>query len=251
MYRSCIDKQKQECTKTTTVETGPSDFHKMVATVLKTSLPKQGLTVINYRNYKKYNENVFNNDLQQELQRIDPSDLNDSSFETAFDRALDKHAPIKKKYVRANDKPFMTRALRKATMLLSRLRNKYNEDRTAENWNNFRKQRNSCVKLFRKEKKNYYNSLDISLVTDNKKKFWKTVKPFFSDRSQSQNKIVLTDGERIIPNDVEVAETMNEFFVTVTDSLGINENFNDENATDGITDPVQKAVKNFPTILAF
>ena len=145
----------------------------------------------------------------------------------------------------------MTRALRKATMLRSRLRNKYNEERTAENWNNFRKQRNSCVKLFRKEKRNYYNSLDISLVTDNKK-FWKTVKPFFSDRSQSQNKIVLTDGERIISNGVEVAESMNEFFVTVTDSLGINENFDDENATDGITDPVQKAVKKFsnhPSIL--
>ena len=45
---------------------------------------------------------------------------------------------------------------------------------------------------------------------------------------------------------------MNEFFVTVTDSLRINENFDDENATDGITDPVQKAVKKFsnhPSIL--
>ena len=223
----------------------------MVVPVLKTTFPKQGPTVINYRNYKKYNEIVFKNDLQQELQRIDPSDLNYSSFETAFDRVLDKHAPIKKKYVRANDKPFMTRALRKATMLRSRLRNKFNEDRTAENWNNFREQRNSCVKLFRKEKRNYYNSLDISLVTDDKK-FWKTIKPFFSDRSQSQNKIVLTDGGRIISNDVEVAETMNEFFVTVTDSLGINENFNDENTSDGITDPVQKAVKKFskhPSIL--
>ena len=145
----------------------------------------------------------------------------------------------------------MTRALRKATMLRSRLRNKYNENRTVENWNNFRKQRNSCVKLFRKEKRNYYNNLDISLVTDNKK-FWTTIKPFFSDKSQSQNKIVLTEGERIISNDVEVAETMNEFFVTVTDSLGINDNFSDENATDGITDPIEKAVikfSNHPSIL--
>ena len=145
----------------------------------------------------------------------------------------------------------MTRALRKATMLRARLRNKYNEDRTVQNWSNFRKQRNSCVKLFREEKRNYHNNLDISLVTDNKK-FWKTFKPFFSDKSQSQNKIVLTEGERIISNDVEVAETMNEFFVTVTDYLGINENFSDENATDGITDPVEKAVitfSNHPSIL--
>ena len=45
---------------------------------------------------------------------------------------------------------------------------------------------------------------------------------------------------------------MNEFFVTVTGSLIINENFNDENATDGIADSVKKAVNNFsnhPSIL--
>ena len=42
-----------------------------------------------------------------------------------------------------------------------------------------------------------------------------------------------------------------QFFVTVTDSLGINENFNEENATDGIIDPVKTAVKNFRIILVF
>ena len=78
------------------------------------------------------------------------------------------------------------------------------------------------------------------------------MKPFFSDKSHSNNKIVLTEGEKIISNDVEVAETMNEFFVTVTDSLGINENSNNENATEGISDPVEKAVQKFanhPSIL--
>ena len=129
------------------------------------------------------------------------------------------------KYVLANDKPFMTRVLRKVTMLHSRLHNKYKEDRAAENWKNFRKQRYSCVKLFRKER-SYYNNIDISLVKDNRN-FWKTAKPFFSDKSQSQNKTVLSEGERIISSDVEVAERMNELFVTVADFLGINENFND------------------------
>ena len=45
---------------------------------------------------------------------------------------------------------------------------------------------------------------------------------------------------------------MNEFFVTVTDSLGINENSNNENATEGISDPAEKAVQKFanhPSIL--
>ena len=118
----------------------------MVVTVLKTTFPKQGPTeptVINYRNYKNFTETVFRNDLREELRRIEPSDLNYSSFETTFDKVLDKHAPIKKKYVRANDKPFMTRALRKAVMLRTRLRNRYNKDQTVENWKKFRKHRNS------------------------------------------------------------------------------------------------------------
>ena len=251
----CIDlvltNRNRSVQQTTTVETGLSDFHKMVVTVLKTTFPKQGPTVINYRNYKNFTETVFRNDLREELRRIEPSDLNYSSFETTFDKVLDKHAPIKKKYVRANDKPFMTRALRKAVMLRTRLRNRYNKDQTVENWNKFRKHRNSCVKLFRREKRNYYNNLDISLVTDSKK-FWKTVKPFFSDKLQTNNKIVLIEDETIISNDVEVAETMNEFFVTVTDSLGIDENSDYENTTEGITDPVDKAVykfSNHPSIL--
>ena len=35
--------------------------------------------------------------------------------------------------MRANDKPFMTRALREAVMLRSRLSNRYNKDQTVEN----------------------------------------------------------------------------------------------------------------------
>ena len=107
------------------------------------------------------------------------------------------------------------------------------------------------LSYFEKKKEIITTTMDISHITDNKK-FWKTVKPFFSDKSHSNNKIVLTEGEKIISNDVEVAETMNEFFVTVTDSLGINENSNNENATEGISDPDEKAVQKFanhPSIL--
>ena len=117
----CIDlvltNRNRSVQKTATVETGLSDFHKMVVIVLKATFPKQGRTVINYRNYKKYDGNVFKDQLLEEVQKIEPSYLNYRSFETAFDRVLDKHAPIKKKYVQANDKPFMTCALCKATML--------------------------------------------------------------------------------------------------------------------------------------
>ena len=42
---------------------------------------------------------------------------------------LDKHAPIKKNYLRANHANFMTKQLRKAIMKRSKLRNDFLKDR--------------------------------------------------------------------------------------------------------------------------
>ena len=46
---------------------------------------------------------------------------------------LNAFAPIKKKYVRGNQMPFMTKNLSKETMTRSRLRNKYSKHKTQEN----------------------------------------------------------------------------------------------------------------------
>ena len=43
-------------------------------------------------------------------------------FDNIFMELLNIHAPIKLKYVRANDGPFTTKELRKAIMLRSRLK---------------------------------------------------------------------------------------------------------------------------------
>ena len=249
----CIDlvltNRDRSVHSTTTVETGLSDFHKMILTVLKTKCQKIGASVINYRSYKNLNESDFKRDLCEAIGNTNPTDY--ESFQDVFNEVLDKHAPTKKKYVRANHAPFMTRALRKAVMLRSRLKNKHSNSRTVENWNNFRKQRNRCVKLFRQAKKDYCNKLDINLVTDNRK-FWKTVKPALSDKCQSNNKIVLVEDDEIIFDDTEVAEIFNSFFVTVTESLGIKENNDDISDTEGILDPIEKSIQkysNHPSIL--
>ena len=46
-----------------TLETGLSDFHKLTVTVLKTFFKKQSPKVISYRNYKKFSDDLFRNDL--------------------------------------------------------------------------------------------------------------------------------------------------------------------------------------------
>ena len=119
---------------------------------------------------------------------------------------------MKKRHIRANDSPFMNRTLHKAFMRRTRLKNKYNKNRTAENWNAFRRQRNLCVKLSRKAKSEFYDEIDISAVTDNKK-LWKTVKPFISGKSSSKSRITLVEKGKIVSNESDVAETFNNFFV--------------------------------------
>ena len=103
---------------------------------------------------------------------------------------LNEHAPINKKCIRANDGPFMTKALRKAIYTRTNLRNRYNKKRTQENWNAFKRQRNKCVKILRQAKIDYYKNLDVKCLTDNRK-FWKTVKPLFSEKVKTPSKINL------------------------------------------------------------
>ena len=47
------------------------------------------------------------------------------NFSRMFFEVLNKHAPVKTKYLRANHSPFVTKELSKAIMLRSKLRNQY------------------------------------------------------------------------------------------------------------------------------
>ena len=102
--------------------------------------------------------------------------------------------------VQANHAPYMTKVLPKAIMRRSALENKYYKVSSAENKRLYRKQRNYCSKLYKKERKKYYNNLDLKNITDNKL-FWKTVKPFLSDKGSKGSKITLIDDNKNIVSD--------------------------------------------------
>ena len=53
-----------------------------------------------------------------------------------------------------------------------------------------------CVALVRRAKQQYFSNLDLNLIADNKK-FWKTVKPFFSDKISHKDIINLTEDGKI------------------------------------------------------
>ena len=66
-------------------------------------------------------------------------DISCEEFETLFMITLTNHAPMKIKYIRANNSPFMNNELSKAIMVRSRLRNKYLKLKTMESRDAYKK----------------------------------------------------------------------------------------------------------------
>ena len=104
----------------------------------------------------------------------------------------------------------MTKKLRKPIMTRSRLQNRFYKTNSVEDKENFKKHKNYCNRLYKKERKQYYN-MNLKNITENNL-FWKTVKPFLTDKGTRINNITLIEKGEIISNDVEVADTLNKFF---------------------------------------
>ena len=250
---SCVDlfitNSVSSFQNTKVISSGLSDCHKMVVTVLKTTIQKSKPHEIIYRDYSKFNENIFRDNLKKSL--MSKKALEYVEFEEIFLSVLNNHAPVKKKVVRANHMPYMTKQHRKAIMKRSALENKYYKSKSLEDKQAYKKQRNYCNRLYKREKRNYFNNLNLKEITDNKK-FWKTVKPFLSNKGDFHKQITLIEGGQIISEDIEVAEKLSNYFENAVKSLDILECKDTLSTVDGLIDPIDIAIKKYemhPSIL--
>ena len=104
-----------------------------------------------YRDYNHFNHECFEKDLKCALSTFEK--INYQEFDKTFIEILSKHAPVKKKLVRANQAPYKTKALRKAIMRRSELETKYFKLKTNDTLKAYKKQKNYCSRLYKKEKK--------------------------------------------------------------------------------------------------
>ena len=143
-------------------------------------------------------------------------------FGNTFLEILNLHAPVKKKFLRANHAPYMTKALRKAIMKRSELKSKYFKNQTVHDFKMYKKQKNYCSKLYKKERKRYYNNMNLTNLHDNKR-FWRSVKPFLSDKGSYISKINLKKKDEIISDDSTLTETFSKYFESAVKNLGVSE----------------------------
>ena len=114
------------------------------------------------------------------------------------------------------------------------------------------------------KKKNFFSNTNTCDITDNKT-FWKTVKPFLTDKIKIKSKITLIEkkvvsqegqeeivSEKIITEDQAVVEVFNKFFINIVPNLKMSTDHGYDNDFIAIDDQVTNAVnkfRNHPSII--
>ena len=75
------------------IETGLSDFHKLVETVMKTTYKKSQLKIISYRSYKFFNNESFREELLQTETNGNNYHEIFKNFTSSCNVILNKHSP--------------------------------------------------------------------------------------------------------------------------------------------------------------
>jgi len=205
--------------KTYTIETGLSDHHKLILTFLRSHYSnKLKAKKIIYRDVKNINYEHFENDIASihydEMHRFSDSY---TGFSTLFKSIVDRHAPIKTKIVRGNNKPFMNKELSNALKTKSRIKNKWNKWRSRENfleWQNIKKKCNYLT--WKAEKDHFEKILSNGVVTN--KDLWEKVKPALSHKyDKFKSDIILKEGESIISEETKVSEILNNQYINIVE----------------------------------
>ena len=96
------------------------------------------------------------------------------------------------------------------------------------------------MNLLHKTKTDYFQNLNIRDLSDNRK-FWKTIKPFFSNKGLNSNKFLLKEKGNL----ASTATIMNSFFINITKGLELKED-NESNAKT--LEDVLEAFNSHPSI---
>ena len=83
---------------TLTFETGVSDHHKLIGTMLRSTFAKGKPKKIFYRCYKNFDNEKFEEELKKHLSSV----LDFETFHLAFKTTLDRFAPLQQKVVTKN-----------------------------------------------------------------------------------------------------------------------------------------------------
>ena len=129
-------------------------------------------------------------------------------------------------------------------MKRSHLGDPFEKNRSEVNRVNYIKQHSYYVRFLRKIEKQYYANLNEKDVA-NKKQFWKTLKPSFSEKSKSNKNIALVEDDKIFTQNIKGAGKLIAFFWKVAKTLKTPRYSEANSITEEIANPISKSLLKY------
>ena len=205
-----------------TYEIGISD-HDLIFATFNMFKPKFPPKLITVRNYREVNTAKVKQNLEFVPWHIVSlfDDVDDSlwCWNHLLKSVISEHVKTRKVKVRSNNKPWMTRDVRKVINERYRILKKArNTPRHSSEWKNYRRARNTCTNLIRHTKANYWRNEFLS--SDTIKSFWKTVRKFQGgQKTQKIGPLWDHRNNSIVTKNTEKANLLNDFFANVGKNL--------------------------------
>ena len=221
--------------------------HAMIFGILRDRVKPTKPKVISFRSYRNFNLEDFNKDLSmvpwQVGETFDEADDQLFFWDTMAREIIDKHVPVKTMRVRNHVAPYMNKQWKSAIRTKRKAEAKYRKNRTDENWEYKRKCRNEATRQRRLAIKQYWKTKADDLGK-NPKDFFRTFKPFISDKgNRADADITINHGEAIVKDQSNVSEIFADYFATIADHIkSVDADLTD--LKDFTNHPSVQAIKN-------
>ena len=201
-----------------------SDHHNIIGAATRRHAPLSERKQIHYRSFKNFDDDAYLLDLSSAPFHVSQlfDDVDDRAWYVSklINNIIDKHAPLKTKFVSSKQAPFMNSKLRKAMYQRNMARNRFRKFGNSY-WEEYRKHRNYVASLRNKSMARYFNE---RCSQTNKKHFWSTISPFLSNKtSKHSSDIILQEGDRLIVDKAEIPDTFNAYYANVASQFGFND----------------------------
>ena len=204
------------------IHLGISD-HSLVYLCRKLSIPKAPLKTVFTRHYKNYDVKQFNNHLSEVFSLpLDSAILNDpnalwNDFKTKFLSVADKHALIRQRRVRTEDKPWLTNEIKHMSYHRDYLKKQPIKQRSTDCDKAYKRCKNKLNNLIKETKNEYFRNKPSN--AKNSKESWQTINELLNKKPKTTEVKELDINGQLITDDDEIADAFNQYFSTIGSTL--------------------------------
>ena len=197
--------------------------HSMVYGIMRDKVCKHQPQIITYRSTKNIDNALLNQDLITAPWHVasifDDIDDKYDYWNGLFESIVNEHAPIKRKRVRKNDVPYMTKDWKIAIRNKRKYAVRFAKNRTQENFELKKKYRNLATKERRKAIQEYWHK-KTEEMHDKPASFFKAFKPFLKESNKQTTHLNLRTDRAIVTDQAEVANLLADYFTSVASNIG-------------------------------